>query len=148
MKKTFKVLAIMLVFVCYCFGMGVSNSNVAHAALSDFIMNDYYGSYRLNGNETSGDWFYIYNSGSSINSVFRGEYPETTMIACSNFNSYDSTFSPKIIGDNITLVYKNWARLEGDGFVPQTGKKLVIGYLRFEDNTAKIRIGYNTYIRV
>lgn len=142
MKKTFKVLTIMLVFVCYCFGMGVSSTNVAHAALSDFIMKDFYGAYYLDGKQSSGNQFYF----KSINdSTFRGEYPDIGKIACAYLNSEKSTYTSGIIGDNICLQYDKWSRLKGDSYVSEDGEIEIIGYLK----RYSFRVGTNnTYVRL
>lgn len=142
MKKTFKILTVTAVFVCYCFGMGAASSNVAHAALSDFIMSDFYGAYYLGGTQSSGNLFYFK---SIYDSNFRGEYPETTKVACSNLNPEKSTYTSGIIGDNIWLQYDKWSMLTGNTYSPQDNEITIVGYLyRYS-----LRVGTNnTYVRL
>lgn len=136
----------MAIFVCYCFGMGATSSNVADAALSTTIMKSFYGSYYLDGNYINGYyWFRLYESNDSVASVFRGKYPNTPVIACSDLNSDDSLYISGTTGDNLTLIYKKWSKMVGDSFVPETGSTKVIGYLHFENGISKIRIGSYTY---
>lgn len=142
MKKTFKILTAMAVFVCFCFGMGAASSTVAHAALSDDIMKSFYGAYYLNGDVTLGALFYF----KSINeSNFRGEYPTEGKVACTNLNIEKSVYTSGITGDNITLQYDKWSKLIGDSYVPKSDSITIVGYLK----RYSLRVGSSdTYVRI
>lgn len=105
-------------------------------------MSDFYGAYYLNGTQSSGDMFYFK---SISDSTFRGEYPETTKIACSNLNPEESTYTSGITGDNIWLQYDKWSRLIGNKYFPQNDAITIIGYLK----QYSLRVGDdNTYVRL
>lgn len=147
-KKIISVSSIIVFSIGYCLGMGAAGYNIA-SAQERGIASDYYGPYYLDRDRQSPYWLNII---SMENVVFRGQYDGYGMIACSNIDPNNISFSPNefyIGADNFHFEFRNWAKLIGDGYVPQAGRfdlNGAIGIDRRDGWLKKARISLNYYV--
>ncbi|MBD5113197.1 MAG: hypothetical protein HDT42_11820 [Ruminococcaceae bacterium] len=150
MKKTFKIMTAMAVYVCFCFGMGATSTNVADASATG-IPKNFFGTYHYAGEEHALQKKFLFYITGETSSLFEGPYEGEGIVACSNLDANELVFTAGnwIVGvenqDNFVFKYLTWSKLKGDGFERQLGSIEITG--RMKKDASSARISSSEYIR-